>query len=406
MRKAYRGGRVEAWKTGIIKGASSVDCNSLYPYAASIMKFPDLRTEVFWNRPNREYWGELLSKIGICRAMLYNKDCELGFIPVRLPHLSYYPLKGKYMIGTWTTGEIRKAMKEGYKIMDIQFIITYDEMDNPFKIIMPKLYRLRKDKSIGQFNNDFYKSIMNGGIGKFAQIRIGQEIVFDDIEKTLEYQKENWESLGGIEDKSRIIKFRNTNKDFNYKSYYCPLLSALITAEARMYMYDLFKKVGKERLLYTDTDSCIFKGKIKDIEKDIKIGNGLGEFKVEFEDEEFECWGRKAKRIGNVLKVSGVSRGDIKGYDKRTKRIKFRKMQGLKKDNTGEFIEDERDLNKQIEEYNKQEEILRGIGIYVDNNILNDPYNTDGKGKDDITFFKKELDKINIQVKKEESKDL
>lgn len=406
IRKAYRGGRVEAWKTGITKGVSSIDCNSLYPYAASIMKFPNLKTEVFWNKPNKEYWGELLGKVGICRAMMYNKDCELGFLPVRLPHLSYYPRKGKYMIGTWTNGEIMKAVEEGYKIIDIQFIINYEEMENPFGIIMPKLYSLRKTDSIGDFNKEFYKSIMNGGIGKFAQIKIGQEIVFDNVEKTLQYKKDNWESLGGINDRSRIIKFRNTTKDFSYKSYYCPLLSALITAQARMVMYDVFKKVGKDKLVYTDTDSCAFIGKVNDLDKSIKIGTELGQFKVEFEEQEFECWGRKAKRIGDMIRLSGVSRGDIKEYDKRNRKIKFRKMQGLKKYNTGEFVEDIRDLDKQVKDYEEQEKILEEIGIYIDNNIMNDIYNTDGKGKDDILYFRKELDKLNTELKGGERKDL
>ena len=42
---AYRGGRVEAFQTGKHKKATYIDCNSLYPYSATQIKFPDLRTE-------------------------------------------------------------------------------------------------------------------------------------------------------------------------------------------------------------------------------------------------------------------------------------------------------------------------------------------------------------------------
>ena len=397
VRKAYRGGRVEAWKLGIYKKVSSIDCNSLYPYSASIMRFPDLKTEIFWNKPKKEYWEKLLNKTGICRAMMFNRKCELGLLPIRLPHISYYPKKGKYLIGTWTNKEIIKAVKEGYEIMDIQFIISYDDIKNPFKNIMPNLYKLRMDKSLGGFNNAFYKSIMNGGIGKFAQTKVGQEIVFDSVDKTEDYIKKNYESLGGIRDNSRIMKFRKNNTNFNYKPYYCPIIAALVTAEARIYMYDIFKKIGLKRLVYTDTDSCAFIGNIKSLPKSIKLGKKLGQFKIEFEEEEFECWGRKSKRINDDLKMAGISKNSLKVYNKKKGIIKFVKMQGLRKIDTGAFIEQKRDLKKQLKDYKKQEEKLDSILVAIDQSILidiNKKWNN-GKSYDDIKYFGEKLNKVN-----------
>lgn len=408
VRKAYRGGRDEAWKLGITKGASSIDCNSLYPYSASIMRFPDLNTEVFWNKPDKKDWAKLLGKTGVCRAMMHNKGCEIGLLPVRLPHISYYPRGGKYMIGTWTNGEIIKALKEGYEIINIQFIITYGEIDNPFRSIMPKLYELRGNESIGGFNKEFYKSIMNGGIGKFAQVRIGQEIVFDSIEKAEEYKRNNYRCLGGIRDDSRIMKFKKDIKEFKYKPYYCPLIPALVTAQARMYMYDIYKKIETEKLVHTSTDNCVFKGKIKDL-KEIEIDEKkFGAFKIQFENKEFECWGRKLKRTDEEIKISGASKNDLRVFNKETGEIKFVKMQGLGKENTGEFVEQTRNLKERMEEYIKQEEELGEILIYIDESILVDVDGTrgDGKNKDDIMFFRNDIDEVNRKVFKPFGKEL
>ncbi len=402
VRKAYRGGRDEVWKLGITKGASSIDCNSLYPYSASIMKFPDLRTEVFWNKPNKKDWGGLLDKVGVCRAVIYNKDCELGLLPIRLPHISYYPKKGKYLIGTWTNGEIIKALEEGYELINVQFIITYDELKNPFKEIMPKLYGLRRSESIGDFNKEFYKQVMNGGIGKFAQIKIGQEIVFDSIEKAEEYKKRNYRCLGGIRDDSRIMKFKRDVKEFKYKPYYCPLISALVTAQARMYMYDIYKKIGMRKLIHTSTDNCVFEGRIKDLNGIDIDQEKFGAFKIQFENKEFECWGRKSKRTEDEIKISGASKNDLRVFNKETGEITFVKMQGLGKDNVGEFVEQTRNLKEKMKEYVKQERELAEILIYIDESILMDVDGTrgDGKNKDDITYFRGDIDKVNREFHK------
>ena len=59
--------------------------------------------------------------------MLYNESNELGLIPIRTPEKSYVPLKGKYLIGYWTHTEIKKALEEGYKLIDIEWSILWEE---------------------------------------------------------------------------------------------------------------------------------------------------------------------------------------------------------------------------------------------------------------------------------------
>ena len=98
-------------------------------------------------------------------------------------------------------------------------------------------------------NGNVYTTISNK--------KTGQEIVFDNIEKTKEYVRRNYESIGGINEESRIMKFKKNKEDFHYKNYYCPLITALTTAEARIIMYHIYKSIGKEKLIYTDTDSCL-----------------------------------------------------------------------------------------------------------------------------------------------------
>ena len=53
--KAYRGGRVEAFQVGVFENVCAIDANSLYPYSAVNMPFPDIKTQSFIYRPLKYY---------------------------------------------------------------------------------------------------------------------------------------------------------------------------------------------------------------------------------------------------------------------------------------------------------------------------------------------------------------
>ena len=163
----------------------SLDANSLYPYASMNIEFPKLNTEMYIKGPTRTMKvGHVIERCGISRAIVENKGNKIGLLPVRINDETYYPRKG-IMIGTWTNYELRKCVKEGYKIHDIDWTINYETIKNPFKEITPKLYRQKKEAN-NDFDYWFYKMMMNASYGKLAQTRTGQKIIIDSVE---EYHK-------------------------------------------------------------------------------------------------------------------------------------------------------------------------------------------------------------------------
>lgn len=367
---AYRGGRVECFKTGIIEGASGIDCNSLYPWASLHIPFPDLRTESYYKKPLESFsQEELLSKIGLSRCIIKNTSCTLSLLPVRTENGNYYSKTGTHIIGTWTHLELQKAISEGYEILDIEWSVVWDEGLNPFSTITPKLYHLRK-KHTGLFNDYFYKMMMNASYGKLAQRKVGSKIIVDDIEKVKEYLNNNYKVIRGIG--YNYMYEHQGNSYEKKKPYYCPIIPTLINAWARCYMYDSLKKIPLKHLLYTDTDSIYFIGHYLN---KFTIGNGLGEFKEEHRNKKMIIYGRKTYKIGDTIKISGIYSRGITEQDFESGFVSSRKMVTIKKtcdlSLVGSFIEEKRDLHKQLSDYTKSVQLLNDQQLLIDSDITN-----------------------------------
>ena len=388
----YRGGYVRVWKTGFLEDLSAIDKNSLYPYSAIEMRFPDLRTEEKIKEPLKKYdLNTIISRIGISRCIVRMKDNPLGLLSVRLAHKSHVPTGNKFLIGTWTHIELREAIKEGYEILDIEWSVTWDEGPNPFKIIYNDLYN-KRISSKEEFDNYFYKMMMNGSIGKFAQTRMNQELFIDSVEKVDEYLARNYLIIKEIEGETDLM-FLNKNVDFGkMKKYYAPMISALTTGYARVLMYRAYKKVPLDKICYSDTDNIITIGDYSNL---FEIGNEMGKFKIEKDKETKELlinqkgviWGTKSKSIGNNIALSGVVKSSLNLEDFYKGEVKVNKMEGLKSDlKPGTFITSQRDLKKQKEEFKESEESLNKIKLFIDYDIQ------------DITYFKEVLKKYSKEI--------
>ena len=375
IHNAYRGGRVEAFVTGMIQNVNYVDCNSLYPYSAINMKFPDLKTERKYWKPLERGWtiNELFNQIGLSRCMIKNIDDKYGLLPIRTDSGSFYPKKNKLMIGTWTHFEIKKALENGYKLIDVEWSVCFQETKNPFKKIFPEIYQKRK--SGNEFDNYFYKMMMNASIGKLAQHRIGQEIVIDDVEKCEQYLEKKYKVIKGI---GYNYLYKKTDVKAIRKNYYMPIVPCLINAYARCYMYDFFKKIPLKDLVYTDTDSCIF---INNHFDKFPIGKKLGEFKIEFENTKTIIYGRKTYSIGDHIKIAGINKRDVciedfeKGFVSTRRMITINTTKDTKK--IGSFINETRNLLSQEENHNIIINHMESEDLLIDMDINNIDYFSD-----------------------------
>lgn len=381
VHEAYRGGRTECFKTGHLSGCTYIDMNNLYSVSATEIIFPDLRYQRKLECPlNSMQLNTLLDEVGVSRALIRNNKNKIGLLSVRTNSFAYYPKEESIMIGTYTHIELKEAIKEGYEILDIEWSILFGKApENPYKDIMPYFYKKRKSGE--KFDDYFYKAIPNNHIGKLGQIRTAQEIVIDSIEETEKYIQKGYERIKGIQGQMEMLYRKDNSKDIK-KPYYCPIIPALITSQARVKMYRNYKKVGSNDLVYTDNDSIIFQG--NHLNK-FKIGKNLGEFKIQKDSKEEEVinrdmiiWGRKAYGFKNLIRTAGISKNDLneedfeKGYLEKRTRITMKNTSDFSK--VGMFVKEKRNLNEQLETYKKTTERLENTKFLMDFTIPNISY--------------------------------
>jgi len=245
-RLAYIGGRVEVFRHSPIESLGEWDVNSSYPYS---MSQPDLPWEL-----KGTYFGKQAAKAFesgapcIVEASVSVADCYLPVLPYRSADGGVYFPVGEWT-GYFTSEELRYATAQRTKVKAIHSAIAYSA-DNPFGYFIAEFYRL-KSEGVGAVRN-FYKLILNGCYGKFAQkpekevLRImeSQEAAFDLI-----FEKPaNTVRMLSNQD-SRFLGIQHTiwSKHTHYA------LAAFITARSRILLHR--HMLSSSGLAYTDTDS-------------------------------------------------------------------------------------------------------------------------------------------------------
>ena len=131
-------------------------------------------------------------------------------------------------------------------------------------------------------------------------------------------------------------------------------------------MHQEMEKIPYNDMLYSDTDSLVFKGNHL---RKFKIGTKLGEWKIEVKNGEGTFFGKKGYRVNDEIRLSGVnSKGMTKEeFDKGI--VKARKMKTLKGNNieeVGSFTEETRDLREQAVNYQEWLQEIKKPIIYFD----------------------------------------
>ena len=172
------------------------------------------------------------------------------------------------------------------------------------------MYKLRK--SLPKRKGQIIKLLMNSLYGKFGETRINKETTSCKREEFDSYMEDGWQVVAVYEDDYIIqrVTGRVVPKHSNV------IISTMITALARDYLYNNLKKVPFEDLVYTDTDSIIFQG--NHIDK-FEVGDELGQWKIEtnkFTGEELKgveglFYGEKKYDIDGLIKLAGNNNPNI-----------------------------------------------------------------------------------------------
>lgn len=239
-----------------------LDENSLYPYCMTHFDYPIGKPTLIWKgeypkeyefiKHNRYLFYVILTKFSL-------KDGMLPFVKVkndfRYKH-NDTPVKVDNTVMLVLNQTDMELFKKCYNIDYLEYLggvmFQKESGESLFGDYIHKLYEI-KQNSDGVIKHTA-KMLLNNLGGKFGSGKDSTHYVYDNESKRLK------------------VKF-----EWNRRGSYIPVASAM-TAYARMLTMSSAIE-NKDRFIYSDTDSLHLVG--TEIPNNIKIGNDLGEWKVE-----------------------------------------------------------------------------------------------------------------------------
>lgn len=273
---SYYGGRTEPFYYGTIKADNIhyYDINSLYPFVMKKYEYPNPYSPAIKRRTVRVKNGI------ICATVTVPKRMHIPPLPYRL-----YKTKKNYKLvfpvgtftGTWCLPELQNAIDWGVTVDKIHYAYEYSEIVDLFSEYVDTFYELRQ-KTKTQANREFYKIVMNGLYGKFAERRrIVHHVPIEHGGQFDPVVNSEWAQVTSVD----------------YPIHNNVIVSSYVTAYARVTLYNWIRWLMSNgcRILYCDTDSIIYQGDFE-----IEVGTDLGEMKRESKIIEAEFLGPKYYR--------------------------------------------------------------------------------------------------------------
>lgn len=311
-RNAYYGGRVECLRIGKIPGTTyKLDINSMYPAIMQQGSFPT-KLVGFWDGDIdiQEFMEQIHGKFKYTAHCVLNTDEPA------------YPKKDKqgrltFPIGRFetflSTPEIDYAIKK--KHLESISELAFYEHEPIFKDFVDYFYNLRLEakKQNDDIESFFLKILMNSLYGKFGQNgrkwkTLEEELENEDIRVWIELdadtgEVEHYRQIGNV-----IQQLQKEEESLNSH----PAIASHITAEARMYLWELILKTGStngiRNTCYCDTDS-LFTNEIGLRALSTYLDDTtLGMLKNEGHTTNCIIRGLKDYRFGQTERIKGVRR--------------------------------------------------------------------------------------------------
>lgn len=302
-RESYHGGRTECFWTGEQSGKNFyyMDVNNMYGYILANHDFPC----GLWNYTDKPTSSKLLKKLErqAVTAKVLIETNEPVF-PVMNGNITVYPV-GQF-ITTLTTPELILAIEKGW-YRDVYEMAWY--LKAPlFRDYILDFHGLRMEyRHAGNSGYEqIAKMMMNSLYGKFGQSgfdqrRIGNAKIDDTWSQVVVNAQTHKVSrmfalAGGVYDESKEGESANS----------FPAIAAHVTAYARLYLYSLFSKAGRNHVYYCDTDSLIVDQTGHNNLKDLIDPDRLGYLKVEHKSRSLAIYAPKDYIMGDRVRIKGV----------------------------------------------------------------------------------------------------
>lgn len=247
--RAYYGGRCEMFKKGTFQDVDCIDINSSYPHEMRDIILPNLNAPHKWPNTQEGLNNALERSEGIAHVTVSIKNMLIPILPFldEESHRLIFPI-GEFS-GWWTFPELRTAIEYGYKIKEVFQIYAYEPVEGMFTEFIDEMYKIKATKSTKQVG----KLVMNGLSGKWGQ-QVPDESGYQIYEGTDPniLQQDNFFDYRGIV-YEYISKEVLEAKEYVRTAY--PILSAYILGNARLHLWHTMRKIGFDKVYYSDTDS-------------------------------------------------------------------------------------------------------------------------------------------------------
>jgi len=302
-RKAYFGGRTEAFFLGQVRGGPfvSLDVNSMYPHVMREQRYPVELVE-YGERRSLDNLAEISTKYGI----IVEAEIETPepVFAVRYNGKTVFPTG--HFIAHLCTGGFRYAFERNY-IRKVHFYSIY-RMDRIFTRWVDELYALKVKytKEDNQPMLILVKAMLNSLYGKFGQRMIKSDMYTDT--GTDHYSREEVLCIdtGDIVVITRMLNTEIVQYSEGEGVFSVPSIAAHVTEYARLYLWDIIKRVGPDKVLYCDTDSVKIRKKDMDPLMDMIDSQALGKLKIENETHQLYIGGAKSYRTEESRHIKGI----------------------------------------------------------------------------------------------------
>jgi hypothetical protein len=306
-REGYYGGRVECFRLGIIKEPiSHLDVNSMFASAMRDGLYPACR---LWNitamKPGK--LEEYLKKYCIMARVTLNTDLPI-YAQSRKDGL-FFPV-GRFDT-VLSTPELEIAVQRGH-IEKVIAATVYTRADI-FTDFVKYFHDMRRMAiQTGNTTEAFLlKQVLVSLYGKFGQ----RGIIWESDSWIDDLTTKAWDVVSfktGVITKYRqlggLVQQQHTEAEGRDSH---PAIAAHVTAYARVMLWNILERAGRENVYYCDTDCVVVNAEGRDRLNAMIDPDALGMLKVEGEYEEIELRGPKDYRLGDSVKIKGVKKNAL-----------------------------------------------------------------------------------------------
>lgn len=305
-REAYFGGRVECYRLGKVKQVCEIDVNSMYPYIMRTIKVPT-RPLYYETEPSVEKLRRLVSEGEAVIARVVVNVPE-GVDPPPVPWRNPVTMKVLFPTGRFETvlctPELQLVLPYIEKVREM---VVYQSA-HAFQEFVDDLYSKRKEakKQGNEPLSLLYKLLLNSLYGKFAE----RKVLTGTVKLAPPGALPGLYALGKLG--VVLVKGPFMIENFGRKKIRdrFTAVSAFITSAARAHLWKAMTLIGRENLVYCDTDSIhfLYTPELEERLKPILSETELGKFKVERIAQEAEYVLPKLYRMDSKVRAKGMPR--------------------------------------------------------------------------------------------------